>query len=141
MQALDVTTLRELEDLIIDAIYRKLVVGKMDQKNRQFTIGMVACIPPPPLVSFSFSSSPSPFLLELWVGACTLRHAMQGAHSCKVARCGTQHADQLFLFSLSISISLSLFLGAVHADSLDKVIGRDLKPGDLEKMTKLFVDW
>lgn len=61
MQALDVTTLRELEDLIIDAIYRKLVFGKLDQKNRQFTI--------------------------------------------------------------------------------DKVIGRDLKEGDLEKMTQLFVNW
>lgn len=61
MTALDVGTLRELEDLIIEGQYRKLLSGKMDQKNQRFMV--------------------------------------------------------------------------------DNVIGRDLKPGDLERMNELFSSW
>eukprot|EP00040_Diaphanoeca_grandis_P004348 m.28270 g.28270 ORF g.28270 m.28270 type:complete len:261 (-) comp15892_c0_seq1:58-840(-) len=61
MASLHVQSLRELEDVLIEGIYRKIFVGKMDQKNAQFT--------------------------------------------------------------------------------MDSGVGRDLKPGELEKMTQLFVDW
>jgi len=37
-QELDITGLRELEDLIIDAIYQGLIQGKLDQKRKQFEI-------------------------------------------------------------------------------------------------------
>jgi len=35
---LDITGLRELEDLIIDAIYQGLIQGKLDQRRKQFEI-------------------------------------------------------------------------------------------------------
>jgi COP9 signalosome complex subunit 7 len=43
MQALDMPSVRELEDLIIDAIYLDILKGKLDQKHGQleveYTIG------------------------------------------------------------------------------------------------------
>jgi COP9 signalosome complex subunit 7 len=43
MQALDMPSVRELEDLIIDAIYLDILKGKLDQKHAQleveYTIG------------------------------------------------------------------------------------------------------
>ncbi|CAG7852363.1 COP9 signalosome complex subunit 7b Short=SGN7b; Short=Signalosome subunit 7b; AltName: Full=JAB1-containing signalosome subunit 7b [Serendipita indica DSM 11827] len=35
---LDISSIRELEDLIIDAIYRDIVRGKLDQKEQQFEV-------------------------------------------------------------------------------------------------------
>ena len=37
-QALDISTARELEDLIIDAIYLDLLHGKLDQKEEQLEV-------------------------------------------------------------------------------------------------------
>jgi len=37
-QQLDISGLRELEDLIIDAIYQGIVQGKLDQKSQQFEV-------------------------------------------------------------------------------------------------------
>ena len=37
-QALDISTARELEDLIIDAIYFDLLHGKLDQKEEQLEV-------------------------------------------------------------------------------------------------------
>jgi len=37
-QQLDIFGLRELEDLIIDAIYQGIVQGKLDQKSQQFEV-------------------------------------------------------------------------------------------------------
>jgi len=39
--ALDVASLRDLEDIIIEAIYRKLIGGKLDQKNQQLSLDFV----------------------------------------------------------------------------------------------------
>ena len=36
--ALDISTVRELEDLIIDAIYLDLLYGKLDQKEEQLEV-------------------------------------------------------------------------------------------------------
>lgn len=41
--ALDVTSARELEDLIIEAVYQNLIVGKMDQENQCLIIESCAC--------------------------------------------------------------------------------------------------
>ena len=41
MQQLDIGSLRELEDLIIDCIYNELVEGKLDQLNQKFHV--VSC--------------------------------------------------------------------------------------------------
>jgi len=41
--ALDVTNARELEDLIIEAVYQNLIVGKMDQENRCLQVESCAC--------------------------------------------------------------------------------------------------
>mmetsp|Transcript_50742 Transcript_50742/g.127881 ORF Transcript_50742/g.127881 Transcript_50742/m.127881 type:complete len:269 (-) Transcript_50742:46-852(-) len=41
--ALDVTNARELEDLIIEAVYQNLVVGKMDQEHRCLVVESCAC--------------------------------------------------------------------------------------------------
>jgi COP9 signalosome complex subunit 7 len=38
LSALDVSSIRELEDLIIDAIYQDVVRGKLDQKEHQFEV-------------------------------------------------------------------------------------------------------
>lgn len=38
LQALQMPTIRELEDLIIDAIYLDLLRGKLDQKQQQFEV-------------------------------------------------------------------------------------------------------
>ncbi|KAG2001919.1 hypothetical protein CC2G_004902 [Coprinopsis cinerea AmutBmut pab1-1] len=38
LKALDVTTVRELEDLIIDAIYLDILQGKLDQKHEQLEV-------------------------------------------------------------------------------------------------------
>ncbi|ETW87729.1 hypothetical protein HETIRDRAFT_243068, partial [Heterobasidion irregulare TC 32-1] len=38
LQALQISTIRELEDLIIDAIYLDLLRGKLDQKEQQFEV-------------------------------------------------------------------------------------------------------
>ncbi len=38
MQALQMPTIRELEDLIIDAIYLDLLRGKLDQKEEQLEV-------------------------------------------------------------------------------------------------------
>ena len=90
MQALDVTTLRELEDLIIDAIYRKLVFGKLDQKNRQFTIGKL-----PATESCLLLSSRSPSFSSCVIDAV---HTMR---PCSV------HAGRSTDQRLSLSLSLS----------------------------------
>jgi COP9 signalosome complex subunit 7 len=37
-QYLDIANVRELEDLIIDAIYQGLLEGKLDQKKRCLTV-------------------------------------------------------------------------------------------------------
>ena len=37
-QFLDMPTIRELEDLIIDAIYLDVIRGKLDQKEQQFEV-------------------------------------------------------------------------------------------------------
>ena len=31
-------TIRDLEDLIIDAIYQEVIIGKLDQKEQQFDV-------------------------------------------------------------------------------------------------------
>ena len=41
LKALDIATLRELEDLIIDAIYQDIISGKLDQKEQQFEVEYV----------------------------------------------------------------------------------------------------
>ncbi|CAJ1328628.1 unnamed protein product [Effrenium voratum] len=41
--AVDVTGTRALEDLIIEAVYQNLVVGKMDQENNCLIVDSVAC--------------------------------------------------------------------------------------------------
>mmetsp|Transcript_79312 Transcript_79312/g.232995 ORF Transcript_79312/g.232995 Transcript_79312/m.232995 type:complete len:266 (+) Transcript_79312:60-857(+) len=41
--ALDVVSPRELEDLIIEAVYQNLIVGKMDQENQCLIIESCAC--------------------------------------------------------------------------------------------------
>lgn len=41
--ALDVSSARELEDLIIEAVYQNLIVGKMDQENRCLIVESCAC--------------------------------------------------------------------------------------------------
>ncbi|KAG8801532.1 hypothetical protein FRC16_000264 [Serendipita sp. 398] len=38
LSALDISSIRELEDLIIDAIYQDIVRGKLDQKEQQFEV-------------------------------------------------------------------------------------------------------
>jgi len=38
LQALDISNVRELEDLIIDAIYLDLFHGKLDQKEEQLEV-------------------------------------------------------------------------------------------------------
>jgi COP9 signalosome complex subunit 7 len=38
MQALDMPTVRELEDLVIDAIYLDILKGKLDQKQGQLEV-------------------------------------------------------------------------------------------------------
>jgi len=38
LQALDMPTVRELEDLIIDAIYLDVLRGKLDQKEEQLEV-------------------------------------------------------------------------------------------------------
>jgi COP9 signalosome complex subunit 7 len=38
MRELDISNLRELEDLIIDCIYNELLSGKLDQLNQQFHV-------------------------------------------------------------------------------------------------------
>jgi len=38
LKALDVSTVRELEDLIIDSIYLGLLEGKLDQKEEQLEV-------------------------------------------------------------------------------------------------------
>jgi COP9 signalosome complex subunit 7 len=38
MRDLDISNLRELEDLIIDCIYNELLKGKLDQMNQQFHV-------------------------------------------------------------------------------------------------------
>jgi len=38
LQELDIKNLRELEDLIIDAIYADIIHGKLDQKNKQLEV-------------------------------------------------------------------------------------------------------
>jgi COP9 signalosome complex subunit 7 len=38
LQALDISNVRELEDLIIDAIYLDLLHGKLDQKEEQLEV-------------------------------------------------------------------------------------------------------
>ncbi|KAG8835782.1 hypothetical protein FRC17_001176 [Serendipita sp. 399] len=38
LSALDINSIRELEDLIIDAIYQDIVRGKLDQKEQQFEV-------------------------------------------------------------------------------------------------------
>jgi len=38
LQALDISNVRELEDLIIDAIYLDLLQGKLDQKEEQLEV-------------------------------------------------------------------------------------------------------
>lgn len=38
MRELDITNLRELEDLIIDCMYNDLLNGKLDQKNKQLHV-------------------------------------------------------------------------------------------------------
>jgi len=35
---LDITTIRELEDLIIDAMYQDVLRGKLDQKDQQLEV-------------------------------------------------------------------------------------------------------
>lgn len=35
---LEISSIRELEDLIIDAIYQDIVRGKLDQKEQQFEV-------------------------------------------------------------------------------------------------------
>mmetsp|Transcript_88108 Transcript_88108/g.189138 ORF Transcript_88108/g.189138 Transcript_88108/m.189138 type:complete len:266 (-) Transcript_88108:112-909(-) len=41
--ALDVSTARELEDLIIEAVYQNLIVGKMDQENQCLIVESCTC--------------------------------------------------------------------------------------------------
>jgi len=41
--ALDVSNARELEDLIIEAVYQSLIVGKMDQEKRCLIVESCAC--------------------------------------------------------------------------------------------------
>jgi len=41
--ALDVSTARELEDLIIETVYQNLIVGKMDQENQCLIVESCAC--------------------------------------------------------------------------------------------------
>jgi len=41
--ALDVSSARELEDLIIEAVYQGLIVGKMDQENQCLIVESCAC--------------------------------------------------------------------------------------------------
>eukprot|EP00039_Didymoeca_costata_P030323 m.29028 g.29028 ORF g.29028 m.29028 type:complete len:262 (+) comp8056_c0_seq1:151-936(+) len=41
LEALDLSSLRQLEDTIIEAIYRKLIGGKLDQKNQLLTLDFV----------------------------------------------------------------------------------------------------
>lgn len=38
LSALEISTIRELEDLIIDAIYLDILRGKLDQKEQQFEV-------------------------------------------------------------------------------------------------------
>jgi COP9 signalosome complex subunit 7 len=38
LQELDIKNVRDLEDLIIEAIYADIIHGKLDQKNKQFEI-------------------------------------------------------------------------------------------------------
>jgi COP9 signalosome complex subunit 7 len=38
MQLLHISSIRELEDLIIDAIYLEVIRGKLDQKEQQFKV-------------------------------------------------------------------------------------------------------
>ena len=38
MKSLDMPNIRELEDLIIDAIYLDIVRGKLDQREQQFEV-------------------------------------------------------------------------------------------------------
>lgn len=38
MQYLDIPNVRELEDLIIEAIYQDVIKGKLDQKRKQLEI-------------------------------------------------------------------------------------------------------
>lgn len=38
LAALDVATLRELEDLVIDALYRNIFVGKLDHARAQLQV-------------------------------------------------------------------------------------------------------
>lgn len=42
MSVLEISSIRALEDLIIDAIYAELVRGKLDQKKLQFEIQYTA---------------------------------------------------------------------------------------------------
>ena len=39
LETLQMPTIRDLEDLIIDAIYQEVVSGKLDQEEQQFDIG------------------------------------------------------------------------------------------------------
>lgn len=38
MEVLQISSIRELEDLIIDAIYMEVIRGKLDQKEQQFEV-------------------------------------------------------------------------------------------------------
>ena len=38
MENLDIASIRELEDLIIDAIYQDVLQGKLDQREQQFEV-------------------------------------------------------------------------------------------------------
>lgn len=38
LQTLQMPTIRDLEDLIIDAIYQDVIRGKLDQKGQQFDV-------------------------------------------------------------------------------------------------------
>lgn len=38
LETLQISTIRELEDLIIDAIYLEVIRGKLDQKEQQFKV-------------------------------------------------------------------------------------------------------
>ena len=38
LETLQMPTIRDLEDLIIDAIYQEVISGKLDQKEQQFEV-------------------------------------------------------------------------------------------------------
>ena len=43
LEYLDIPNVRELEDLLINAIYQNIICGKLDQRNKQVDIEYTMC--------------------------------------------------------------------------------------------------